>query len=38
MVDTTLKKIDKFAFSLKDVIGTGSFGKVFKGKFKKLSY
>ena len=27
-----MKKIDKFSFSLKDCIGQGSFGKVFKGK------
>lgn len=37
MSDNTLKKIDKFSFSLKDVIGVGSFGKVFKGKNEKTS-
>ena len=26
MTDSTLKKIDKYAFSLKDVLGKGSFG------------
>lgn len=35
MADNTLKKIDTFSFSLKDVIGIGSFGKVFKGKSEK---
>lgn len=35
MSDNTLKKIDRFSFSLKEVIGIGSFGKVFKGKDEK---
>lgn len=30
---TTLKKVDKYTFCLTaDLIGTGSFGKVYKGK------
>jgi serine/threonine protein kinase len=35
MVDNTLKKIDKYSFNMKDVLGKGSFGKVFKGKNEK---
>lgn len=27
-----IKKIDKFTFSLKDTIGQGSFGTVYKGR------
>ena len=32
MSENTLKKIDKYSFSLQNVLGQGSFGKVFKGK------
>jgi serine/threonine protein kinase len=32
MADNTYKKIDKYQFSLKDTLGVGSFGKVFKGR------
>ncbi|KRX02399.1 Protein kinase-like domain [Pseudocohnilembus persalinus] len=35
MSDNTLKKIDRFQFSLKDSIGIGSFGQVYKGKEEK---
>ena len=31
MVDSSLKRIDKYSFSLNSVLGKGSFGKVFKG-------
>jgi serine/threonine protein kinase len=32
MVDSNLKKIDRYSFNLNDTLGQGSFGKVYKGK------
>lgn len=31
MIDNSMKKIGKYSYSTKDTIGSGSFGKVFKG-------
>ena len=31
MIDNTIKKIDNYSYYTKDTIGSGSFGKVFKG-------
>ena len=35
MVDTSLKRVDKYTFSLNNVLGAGSFGKVYKGSDEK---
>ena len=35
MVDTNLKRVDKYTFSLNNVLGAGSFGKVYKGSDEK---
>jgi hypothetical protein len=34
-MENPLKKIDKYSYSVKDCIGQGSFGKVFKGSNEK---
>jgi len=31
MIDNTIKKIDNYTYYTKDTIGSGSYGKVFKG-------
>ena len=38
MVDNSaLKRIDKYNFSLKNIIGEGSYAKVYKGKIDKTN-
>ena len=37
MNENTIKRIDKYIFNLKELLGKGSFGKVYKGKNEKTN-